>query len=299
MTSIPPIADAHVHFWDLERNRYPWLEPAEPSGPFGQTASIRKTYLLADYRTDVAGQDVTRMVHVEAGWDRGDPLGEMRWIQGVADRFGAPHAHVAHIDLASSGAAGRIREHGAFPLFRGVRDRLQDGDFTGADGSGTRIDDPAWLLGMKLLDAAGLSFDLQCPPALVGKACALTRRFEGVSFVLTHAGYPPAARSDQFDRWRDGLALLAERPNVVVKLSGLALAEKAWRPSHAQKAADVLLDVFGADRVLVASNSPVDRLFAPIADVFDSYRRWIAPLSEADQAKILSGNACRVYKMEG
>jgi predicted TIM-barrel fold metal-dependent hydrolase len=40
------------------------------------------------------------MVHVEAGRDPGDPLGEMRWIQSLADERGAPHAHVAHIDLA-------------------------------------------------------------------------------------------------------------------------------------------------------------------------------------------------------
>ncbi len=238
------------------------------------------------------------MVHVEAGWDRTDALGEMRWIQSVADREGAPHAHVAHIDLASEDAASLIKEHNAFPLFRGVRDRLQDGDFTRSDGSGTRIDDPAWLAGMRALDAAGLCFDLQCPPTLVEKACALTKRFEGVTFVLTHAGYPPAQEGDHFGRWRDGLASLAERPNTVVKLSGVMLAEKAWQPRHAQRTAGVLLELFGADRVLVASNSPVDRLFAPISALFDSYRHWISQLSEADQAKILCGNTCRIYRME-
>jgi hypothetical protein len=27
-------------FWDLEHHRYPWLEPAEPSGHFGTTFAI-------------------------------------------------------------------------------------------------------------------------------------------------------------------------------------------------------------------------------------------------------------------
>ncbi len=293
-----PIADAHVHFWDLERHRYPWLLPAEPTGPFGKTAAIRKTYLLDDYRADAAHQHVTRMVHVEAGWDPTDALGEMRWIQAMADARGAPHAHIAHVDLASQDAAGLIVGHAAFPLFRGVRDRLQGGDFTASDGANTRIDDPAWRRGMAILDARGLVFDQQAPLALAAKAAALARSFSGVRFVMTHAGYPPAPGGDAFARWEEGIAMLAAQPNVAIKLSGLMLAEKHWNPAQGKRVADLLLAHFGADRVMVASNFSVDRLFASLDDLFGSYREWLTALPEADQRKVLHDNTCRLYGMQ-
>ena len=298
MTAVVPIADAHVHFWDIEHNSYPWLAPAEPLGPFGRSAAIRRTYLLDNYLTDASRQNVTRMVHVEAGWDRSDPLGEIIWIQAMADKHGAPHAHIAHIDLASDRAASLLTAHAGFPLFRGVRDRLQDGDFTKSDGANTRISDPAWLAGLKMLDAHGLCFDLQCPPALADKAANLASTFTGINFILTHAGYPPASNSDSFTRWTDGMAKLAECPNVAVKLSGLMLAEKAWHPEHARKAAHTLLAQFGPGRVLVASNFPVDRLFAPLDSLFGTYRQWVSHLPEEEQRKILHDNTCRIYCLE-
>jgi predicted TIM-barrel fold metal-dependent hydrolase len=298
MTNIA-IADAHVHFWDLERNYYPWLTPARPSGPFGQTSAIRKTYLLADYLADSARQNIARMVHIEAGWDPADELGEMRWIQSIADRHGAPHAHIAHIDLSSEHARSLIEQHCAYPLFRGVRDRLQDGDFTHSDGSQTRIDSPQWREGLEVLDEHGLVFDLQAPPALAAKAAALARHCTGVRFVLTHAGYPsPPDDENAFDGWRDGLEALAESPNVAIKLSGLMLGEKVWHADHARQAADVLISTFGVERVMVASNFPVDRLFASLDVLFGTYRAWFSDRPEAEQRKMLHDNTCRLYKLQ-
>lgn len=295
-----PIADAHVHFWDLERHRYPWLEPAEPSGPFGRTAAIRKTYLLSDYLADSRRENVVRVLHVEAGWDPKDNLGEMRWIQSIADKCGTPHGHMAHIDLAAENARELIRQHAAFPLFCGVRDRLQDGDFTQSNGSKTRIDNPAWRAGLKALDERGLAFDLQAPPALASKATALARDYSGVRFVLTHAGYPPSpSNGAAFAHWREGLATMADTPNVSIKLSGLMLGEKAWQPDHARQAAEALIAAFGTDRVMAASNFPVDRLFATFDELFSHYRRWLSAWPEDEQRKMLHDNACRIYGLDG
>lgn len=295
---MAPVADAHVHFWNLGQHSYPWLEEAEPSGPFGKTAAIRRNYLLADYLADAAHQNVQRMVHVEAGWNPQEPLGEMRWIQALADRRGAPHAHIAHIDLAHAHVEAMIAAHATFPLFRGVRDRLFDGDFTAASVHATRMDNPAWRAGLKALDRRRLVFDLQCPPMLAPRAAKLVREFEGVSFVLTHAAYPPASESPDFQKWADGMAALSEAPNVAVKLSGLMLARKQWLPDDARHACDTLLQTFGNNRVLVASNFPVDRLFAPLDELFDSYREWISALPARAQHAILHDNTCRIYRLE-
>ena len=294
-----PIADAHVHFWDLDRNSYPWLENTEPEGPFGKTSAIRKNFAIEDYRRETAGQNVVRLVHIEAGWTPDDPLGEMRWIQHLADTAGAPHAHMAHIDLASADAERLIDAHQAFGLFRGVRDRLLDGDFTAATAEKTRIDDPAWLRGLSILEERDLCFDLQAPPALAARAAELAANHPRLRFILTHAGYPPSPEHrSAFTSWTEGIRRLADQPNVVVKLSGLPLAAKRWDPAQARHAAALLLDVFGVERVLAASNAPVDRLFVPVGDMLAEYRRWLRELPADGQRAVLHDNTVRTYRLE-
>lgn len=297
-TMTIPIADAHVHFWDLKHNSYPWLDPAEPEGPFGKTAAIRHSFAVEQYRCETSDQNVSHLIHVEAGWNPANHLGEMKWIQCLADSVGAPHAHIAHVDLAADDAESLIDAHLKFRLFRGVRDRLLDGDFTATSASATRIDDPAWLRGLRALEERGLCFDLQAPPRLAAKAADLAARHPQLRFILTHAGYPPSvANLAAFAEWKDGLKRVADQSNVVVKLSGLPLSAKAWNPTEGHRAAETLLEAFGVDRVLAASNAPVDRLFVSIGELFSAYRKWVEVMPMADQRKVLHDNAVRIYRL--
>ena len=97
------MVDAHMHLWDLDKIRYPWLTPPLPVGITGDVSPIAKTYLLDDYLRDAgAGSGkvrVAKVVHVEAGANPADSLKETRWLQSVADTRGYPHALVAHAEL--------------------------------------------------------------------------------------------------------------------------------------------------------------------------------------------------------
>ncbi len=95
-----PIIDPHHHLWDLEHNRYPWLQ-TRPLAPRleGDIEPIAKTYAIEDYLADVRNQSVVKSVHVECGWDPDDPVGETAWLQSVADKYGFPHGIVARAEL--------------------------------------------------------------------------------------------------------------------------------------------------------------------------------------------------------
>ncbi len=81
------IIDAHQHFWDLDSNPYPWLQDPEPI-PFryGDYSALRRNYLPADYERDIAPYRIVKSVHVEAEWDRADPVAETRWLEDLAAR---------------------------------------------------------------------------------------------------------------------------------------------------------------------------------------------------------------------
>ena len=74
------IVDAHIHWWDLENNYYPWLMDEQPEeGGLSGFDAIAHTYLYEHYMEDAAGYDVEGFVHVQAEWDPSDPVGENRW----------------------------------------------------------------------------------------------------------------------------------------------------------------------------------------------------------------------------
>jgi predicted TIM-barrel fold metal-dependent hydrolase len=69
---------------------------------YGDYRSLRRPYLVADYRADAAGWRVERGVYVEAEWDPRDPLGEMNFIAEVRKPDGFPTVAIAQAWLDHS-----------------------------------------------------------------------------------------------------------------------------------------------------------------------------------------------------
>jgi predicted TIM-barrel fold metal-dependent hydrolase len=90
---------------------------------------------------------------------------------------------------------------------------------------------------------------------------------------------------------------LAALPNVSVKLSGLGFV---WRPFDTGEARDrvrQVIDIFGADRVMVASDFPTDRLFASFDDTMDALAAAVADFTLDERRALFAGNANRVYRL--
>jgi predicted TIM-barrel fold metal-dependent hydrolase len=116
LTTALPIIDAHQHFWDLERNRYPWLSDKAPI-PFryGDYSALRRTYLPADFRTDTVRHGVAGSVHIEAEFDPANPIGETDWLVGLAAAEGLPSVCVAQAWLDREDVAEIFGRSGCTP----------------------------------------------------------------------------------------------------------------------------------------------------------------------------------------
>ena len=82
-----------------------------------------------------------------------------------------------------------------------------------------------------LLGRYGLSFDLQLYASQMATAAALADDHPDIPLVVNHAGMPTDRDEAGLAAWREGLATLAERPNVSCKISGLAMVDRAWTPA--------------------------------------------------------------------
>jgi L-fuconolactonase len=170
-----------------------------------------------------------------------------------------------------------------------VRRNLQD------ELAGFALTEP-FRAGVRLLADHGLVADLCVRERQLGEVTELVRSTPEVMFVLDHLG-KPEVRDGRWQPWADNLARLAEQPNIVVKLSGLATQADwaAWMPEQLSPYLQHALAVLGPNRCMFGGDWPVSTLATTYGAWFELVAAVLAVHTPADKALVLSGVAARVY----
>jgi predicted TIM-barrel fold metal-dependent hydrolase len=294
------IIDAHQHFWDLQRGRYPWLQGEPPAAfRYGDTRILRQSYLPEKYARDTKGWSIKATVHVEAEWDRADPAAETRWLAELRATTGFPTVAVAHAALDRTDAASVLQAQAAFDFVRGIRHKPAAAAspreiVRGALGS---MDDPKWRAGYALLSRYRFSFDLQTPYWHLPEAADLARAFPWIPIVINHTALPVDRSAEGLSAWRAALELTAAEPNIALKISGLGLKGQPWSLATNAPVIRDAIRIFGADRCCFASNFPVDSLIGTFDAIFAGFKAAVADLPGEDQRKLFHETAARLYRI--
>ena len=295
----PAFVDAHVHLWDLDHLRYPWLtQPFAEDGPNGSVEAIARTYGLDDYLDDATAWDVRGIVHVDAGADPAQALDETRWLQDMASKRGMPNAIVAFAALDDPAVEPLLAAHAAHPSMRGIRQIVNwhsdpRRTYTARDITG----DAAWARGFAQLAKYGLSFDLQCYPRQMAALATLIAGFPETPVIVNHAGMCVENDPDGYLAWRTGMARLAELSHVSVKLSGFGFVWRAWTEGQVRPRILETIDLFGTDRCLFASDFPTDKLFGSFDRHLTAYDTITASFTPDERRDLFGGNANRIYRL--
>lgn len=279
-----PIIDSHVHFWDTDRLRYPWL---------ATVPKIDRPFGLEDYGAATAGLEVEAMVFVQAEAAPEQGLEEADWAAGLARQEPRIRALVAWAPLdRGRRAETHLKALGRHAFLRGIRQNIQaqpDLDFCLR---------PDFIEGVRMLADFGLSFDICVDHRLMENAVRLAEKTPDVPMVLNHIG-KPAVRDGALDPWRNHLRALAAMSHVWCKLSGVATEADhgRWTAADLRPFINEAVEAFGPDRLMFGSDWPVVTLAA-------SCERWIAvlddllsPLPPADRRRIWRDNAARFYRL--
>jgi predicted TIM-barrel fold metal-dependent hydrolase len=301
MTYSGPIIDAHHHLWDLGLKKHPWIVPdPKEEMVFGDPTPLYRNYLPADLERDAAGLDLVASVHIEAGWDRGDPVGETRWLASLKAHSRLPTVAVVHAPLDDPGVESVLEAQCAFDFVRGVRFIVswhEDPKKRFVERA-DYMRDQQWRQGFALLERFGLSFDLMLYPGQMADAADLADHFPGTTIIVNHAGSPVDRDDAGMARWRAGLRLLAKRPNVRIKISDLVAYDHAWTLDSLRPVVLECLAAFGTDRAMFASDFPVAGLHAGYGEMYGIFATIVAELSDAEQRRLFCDNARRDYRID-
>jgi len=269
--------DAHHHVWTLARGDYHWLTP--------DLAPILRDFHLSDLAPHLSAVGIEGTILVQAAPTEAETM----FLLDVAENAEVIRGVVGWTDFDAADGVARVDALAARRVLVGLRPMVQD------------IADDDWLLGPQLappltaMAGHDLVFDALVLPRHLPRLLRVVDRHPNLQFVLDHFGKPPLATGDTAG-WKRDIALLAERANIVCKLSGLATeAARDWRVADLRQAVDHVRACFGPQRMLWGSDWPVVNLAGGYAKWFAAAEALLTDLSADEKAGVFGENAVRIY----
>lgn len=314
-----PIVDTHLHLWEYAGYRYFLEEHAADLNGCG-------------HRVDASVFVECFQMYRASGPEHLKYVGETEFAVGQASMAASgkytncrvAQGIVGHCDLrmgAHTEEALDAHVAAANGRFRGVRQRAKwdpDPQVRGkycADGPGLYLD-PVFGQGIAALGARGLSFDASVFHPQIPDVSALARAHPDVTIVLNHSGSPVGHSSyggkdrENHVAWLEGMRELARCPNANVKLGGVLMNlanfdfTRAQQPPTSVQLAELwrpyiepCIELFGAERCMVSSNFPVDKVAFSYRTVWNMFKTITAGCTAEEKTFLFSGTARRVYRL--
>ena len=312
-----PIVDPHHHLWE--------------------SASRWGRYVLEDLWADTeSGHNIEQTVFIDChsgyrtdGPEHLRPVGETEFVAGVAaesaKRNGAATiaAIVSHANMRLGEAVEEVlaaHEAAGNGLFRGIR-HAGPSDSTGTLTNAGRgwpcpYGEADFRAGVRKLGELGYTYDTWHFYHQNRDFLALAQAVPETTMILDHFGTPLgvgayAGRQEEiFAQWQQDIAAIAECPNVVAKLGGLAMPDngfgwdtRATPPTSDEFAAAQkryylhAIECFGPARCMFESNFPVDKLSISYRVMWNGMKKIAQGFSEDEKHAMFYGTAARVYRL--
>lgn len=296
MTALERFVDTHVHLWDLAQSNlnWNWIDTPDDHPILGNIDQIKmRAFTMRALEAETKGLDVEAFVHVQAAIGSVDPVEETRWLEQMAGQHPRLAAIIGHVDLQLPTTGDVIDAHReASPRFRGVRDfAVEPWLASGEENAGMEA-------GLAQLQERSLVLDLDCEYPNMVAARRMAERHEGLTIVLEHLGFPRRRDDDYFTAWAAGMRELASAPNVVCKISGIAMTDPDFTLESLRRWMLTCIEAFGPNRCMIGSNWPLDRLFSSYPTIIEAYQLMMAELAPAERTAVLRETARLVYALD-
>ena len=296
------IFDSHLHWRDPRHNRYEMRSDgvSEDGERGGGNVEV---YLPDDYFDDADGIEIVGVIHVEAEWDKTDPVGETRWLERIHAEGvtkGLRMGIVGFADLASPKVEAVLEAHVSYPHVRGVRQMLNflpgNPRYCWADRE--YLEDPLWQENYGLLARYGLDFDLMCFAHQMPAMAKLATSHPDIRVHLEHTGMPWDHTAEGRQLWRQGLRKIAALENSDIKISGLGNTIEGWTAEAIRPYVLEAIDIFGTERVSFASNFPTDKQFSSMAAIWAAFDSILEGFDLESRERMFVENAIAAYRLK-
>ncbi len=274
--------DAHHHFWRHGESHQTWRGPEHDA--------LARNFLPGELRPGLTEAGVDRTVLIQSV----NTAEENRRLLAYAAAEDIVAGVVAWLPIEEPATAGPMLEQlRSDPAVRGVR------SLVGRDSLDWLLSPDVLALMADLADA-GLAWDVVPVTAeQVGAVLALAERVPELRIVIDHLARPPVD-TGAWQPWAELVARLAAGPGIAMKVSvgiDALTAWSNWAPGDLQRYVGYVVEVFGPERLMLASNWPVIELRCDYVQAWTDLEAAVrsAGCGPSELADVRGGTATRWY----
>ena len=275
------IIDSHQHFWNYEPEKHSWIDD--------EMSVIRRDFLSDDLQKVFTENGVDACVVVQAD----QTTEETDFLISIAENNNFIKGVVGWADLRSESIEDDLLKYKKYNVVKGFRHVVQ------GEQDHNFMLRPEFLRGVELLGKYDLCYDILIFPHQLGATLELVKKFPNQKFVIDHIA-KPYIKDGFFQGWAVMMREIAKHQNVYCKISGMITEAdyKTWTPEQVHPYMKLVLESFGADRVMYGSDWPVCLVAGNYTMVKALVTDFITDLSQEEQNAIMGGNAAKFYNLK-
>lgn len=277
--------DTHVHFWDPERIKYPWLS---------SVTSLQRKFGPADFRKAFASAPIEKLVFVECNVCPDQCEQEVSWVESLVRDEPRLAAIVAFADLTINDERKRtalLERLLARPMVRAIRQNIQ-GQPQGFCLQQSFVD------GVRTVHHLGGHFELCVTHDQLDDVIELLQRCREGRFMVNH-GAKPSIKTNLMQPWKARMSEIARYESVSCKISGLFTEADLARQTvdAVGPFAEHIVECFGHDRIVYGSDWPVCTLAAEGSKWVEFVQSLTADWSNDEEKRFYRDNAEEFYRL--
>ncbi len=275
------IIDSHQHFWNYEPEKHSWIDD--------EMSVIRRDFLSDDLQKVFDENGVDACVAVQAD----QTTEETDFLISLAENNNFIKGVVGWVDLRSESIEEDLLKYKKYDVVKGFRHVVQE------EQDHNFMLRPEFLNGIELLGKYDLCYDILIFPHQLGAALELVKKFPNQKFVIDHLA-KPYIKDGFFEGWAVMMREIAKNQKVYCKISGMITEAdyKTWTPEQVHPYMKLVLESFGAGRVMYGSDWPVCLVAGNYSIVKALVTDFISDLSQEQQNAIMGGNAAKFYNLK-
>ncbi|MEP5340536.1 MAG: amidohydrolase family protein [Algibacter sp.] len=272
--------DSHQHFWNYDPVNHGWIDES--------MSVIRKDFTPSDLKQVYDQNDIDGCVAVQAD----QTLAETDFLIDLASKNSFIKGVVGWVDLRGENIEADLEHYQQFKTIKGFRHIVQ------GEADHNFLLRPSFLNGISKLEQYNFTYDILVFPHQLGAALEFVKRFPNQKFVIDHIA-KPYIKDSFYDGWAALMTEIGKIDNVQCKLSGIITEAdfNSWTPEQIKPYMDLVLNAFGANKVMFGSDWPVCLIAGNYRQVKELTTNFIASLSHVEQDLIMGENAINFYDL--
>lgn len=271
--------DSHQHFWNYDPKKQEWITE--------DMSRIRRNFTPGDLYPLLQDAKLDGCIAVQADESLRetdfllDLAAQHEWILGV----------VGWADLGKDDLDQVLDQYASQEKLVGFREVLQSKD-------------PRYMLreefirGLHKLKERGLVYDLLLFPNHLDATLDLLKKCPEQPMVIDHLA-KPLIKNGEWKEWKKKMAPIAERELIYCKISGMVTEAdwKKWKAEDLLPYLEIILELFGPDRLMYGSDWPVCLVAGEYEEVYRVVDDFTSQLSPSEKDRIMGETAAEFYKI--